>query len=63
MCLNIPEVEGKNETAFSPDNAVPDYDVGIFTQEDCQGEKTVVGFGEKLGPEAKFKSIIVAAHV
>ncbi|GGV54639.1 hypothetical protein [Streptomyces spectabilis] len=58
-CLNVIEVEGKNDTAFAPESTMQEHDTFVFTEEDCQGTKTKVPPATKLGPEVKFKSILV----
>ncbi|MEU5772306.1 hypothetical protein ABZ819_03235 [Streptomyces venezuelae] len=62
-CLNIPEVEGKNDTAFAPDSALPEHDAAVYTEEYCEGTQTIVPANTKLGPEVKFKSVLVDRHV
>ncbi|MEV6175168.1 hypothetical protein AB0L99_44120 [Streptomyces sp. NPDC051954] len=53
-CLNVPEAEGKNDTAFAPDSTMQDHDALVYTEEDCQGTMTKVPPVTTLGPEVKF---------
>ncbi|MFF7203811.1 hypothetical protein [Streptomyces sp. NPDC008141] len=56
-CINIPEVEGKSDTAFAPNNSVQGADANVYTEEDCQGTPTTLAEGTQLGPEVTFKSV------
>ncbi|MEU5292390.1 hypothetical protein [Streptomyces umbrinus] len=58
VCINIPEVEGKPGTAFSPKNQLPDADAMVYSEEDCQGVGTKLDPDAELGPDVKFKSVI-----
>ncbi|MFF5011274.1 hypothetical protein ACFY3G_51940 [Streptomyces phaeochromogenes] len=57
-CINIPEVEGKPSTAFSPKNQLPDADAMVYSEEDCSGVGTKLDPDTELGPAVKFKSVI-----
>ncbi|MEU6989824.1 hypothetical protein ABZ953_04065 [Streptomyces sp. NPDC046465] len=57
QCINIPEIKGKPETAFAPDNATPEAYAIVYTKEFCGGTKTKVPASTKLGPEVKFRSV------
>ncbi|GHC69536.1 hypothetical protein [Streptomyces flavofungini] len=57
-CYNVPEVEGKNETAFRPDNT-EQFEVWVFAEEDCEGTKTTVPGQSHLGTDVKFKSFYI----
>lgn len=56
-CINIPEVEGKSDTAFAPSNSVQGADANVYTEEDCQGTSSTLAEGTQLGTEVTFKSV------
>ncbi|MFF1797763.1 hypothetical protein ACFVXQ_26695 [Kitasatospora sp. NPDC058263] len=56
-CINIPEVKGKDFTAFAPDNATPEAYTIVYELEDCGGTQTKVPASTKLGPDVQFRSV------
>ncbi|MFJ2158126.1 hypothetical protein [Streptomyces sp. NPDC087856] len=58
VCINIPEVEGKTSTAFSPKNGLTDTEAMVYSNEDCEGVGTKLAPDDELGPAVKFKSVI-----
>ncbi|MEI5102064.1 hypothetical protein RB200_30540 [Streptomyces sp. PmtG] len=58
QCHDIPEVEGKPGSAFSPQNNVTEHEVTLYSEEDCAGVGTKLAYGSELGPDVKFKSVI-----
>ncbi|GGV54636.1 hypothetical protein [Streptomyces spectabilis] len=57
-CINIPEVEGKPGSAFSPSNDVGDSEAMLYSEEGCEGTTTKIVQGQEFGADVKFKSVI-----
>ncbi|MFJ2744410.1 hypothetical protein ACIO3O_32690 [Streptomyces sp. NPDC087440] len=61
VCINVPEVEGKPDTAFAPKNNVLDSEAMVYSEENCEGVGTKLNVEQELGSDVKFKSVIFEA--